>query len=397
MRQEFFNDSAQASLVGRAEEGKVGQQGDDDEHTRQSLPTDGMDHGTANTVGAGGDELMPLRSVAQGAESSFSRSQPLGGGGGLDGSCTLDFSHALEGLKPQQQQQQVPEESQALERSMRMLETTLGDTVALVTAFPAAGFRATASMRQTKSFAFSAKVSAQLPPLPPLLAPYAGFQLGGGAGVPKKADGRSFADLMLESPPQTPLGSRAGGGLEAFLAAPGSAAAGALPQAEPPLRLTWAQWLLERRMSLRCRGHAPAHGEVLCADEAAVSSDAIDLFACAALVISFFMFNPTATNVLHLFSCISVDTRPELNPLPDTSVRGTWLLQDVNQRCYEGAHARYLVGVGLPGVIVVCAGMPLLVFFLIFRNRNRLTEQETLARLGFLCHGAGRADRQLQK
>lgn len=58
----------------------------------------------------------------------------------------------------------------------------------------------------------------------------------------------------------------------------------------------------------------------------------------------FFMYTIVSTSTLELFSCIAVDSRS-----PRSRFRGKWLVHDMSQRCFEGAHLRYMLGVGIPG------------------------------------------------
>lgn len=127
----------------------------------------------------------------------------------------------------------------------------------------------------------------------------------------------------------------------------GSAAAGEGKGAR--LALSWRDYFLELEMLARCRGHLwHHHSHDQPSTEAELVGVSFDYFILAASCIAFILWTPAATAILQLFSCIRIEPQPELSPFP-SGFEGMWLLQDVSERCYEGRHLRYALGVGIPG------------------------------------------------
>lgn len=162
-------------------------------------------------------------------------------------------------------------------------------------------------------------------------------------------------------------------------------------EAGPPprlLRLTPEDRALERRMLARCGGKlAPRPDDP--ENEADVRRVALDCFVVTALCASFFMWTPASAAALQLWSCVRVERQPELNPLPSEHA-GLWLLADVSQRCFRGPHLRWVLAVGIPGLALVAAGVPLLVVAAVRAYRDHIAEDRVVARFGFLYYGARR-------
>eukprot|EP00198_Chlamydomonas_reinhardtii_P004333 XP_001693669.1 predicted protein [Chlamydomonas reinhardtii] len=104
---------------------------------------------------------------------------------------------------------------------------------------------------------------------------------------------------------------------------------------------------------------------------------------------------PSVTGQLFgLFSCIQLDTGPAEKVCPEpwdeASCRwdrhsvGLFWTQDPEQRCYEGVHLTLCAAVGVPGVLLFAAGIPLLSAWWLWRNRRRLWEDSFLSLYGSL-------------
>lgn len=177
-------------------------------------------------------------------------------------------------------------------------------------------------------------------------------------------------------------------------------------EGEPPLLLSWADWLLEKQICSRCRCAELAQGASAAASAArsvptrgaaaapaaadrpaTPDAAALDLFVLAAATVCFCIWTPAATAILQLFSCVRVEAHPELSPIP-SPFHGRWLLHDMSQRCFEGAHLRYVLGVGIPGLAVVILGIPLVIAHAVVSRRPRLEEEGVGRRYGFLYIGA---------
>lgn len=170
--------------------------------------------------------------------------------------------------------------------------------------------------------------------------------------------------------------------------APGPAG-GQDPSDRAPLAVSWSDWLLEVEMEARCRGHLWQHEPARSEED--LIAVAFDYFVLTFTCIAFIIWMPTATAILQLFSCIRVDPRPDLSPVP-SGFTGLWLLQDTSQKCFEGSHLRVALGVGVPGLIFVCVAFPLFTFGIVRRNRDKLTDPSTFRRYGFLYYVRPRAD-----
>ena len=116
--------------------------------------------------------------------------------------------------------------------------------------------------------------------------------------------------------------------------------------AAPPMLVAAAARRLENAMLRRCGGAVLSAGEN--ESMAAGRRRFVDNYTISAVCIVFFLWTPVATNTLVLFSCLEIEPRPWLSPLP-SQFRGFWLLEDATQRCYQGPHLAYALGVGLPG------------------------------------------------
>lgn len=98
----------------------------------------------------------------------------------------------------------------------------------------------------------------------------------------------------------------------------------------------------------------------------------------------FFMWTIVSTSTLELFSCISVD-----EDSPRSRFRGKFLIRDTSQRCFQGAHLRYMLGVGVPGLLLVCLAVPMFVIVstIKLKREGRISHPDTVARFGFIFYG----------
>lgn len=61
----------------------------------------------------------------------------------------------------------------------------------------------------------------------------------------------------------------------------------------------------------------------------------------------------------------------------------------MRQECYTGNHLTAVLAIGIPGAILVCLGIPLMGFLVMFRNRRHLHDAKVAAKYGFLYHQYG--------
>lgn len=65
----------------------------------------------------------------------------------------------------------------------------------------------------------------------------------------------------------------------------------------------------------------------------------------------FYRWIPVLRTSLQAFNCVRVDAGSAGMPLP-SPFDGSWLQQDVDQRCFEGAHLKYSVAAGVIGLLI---------------------------------------------
>jgi hypothetical protein len=72
---------------------------------------------------------------------------------------------------------------------------------------------------------------------------------------------------------------------------------------------------------------------------------------------------------------------------PDSDLYGYWLVMDATERCFQGTHMKYLVGMGVPGALVVVVGVPafIIVSMRIYRAKDMLNDPRVIAKFGFMC------------
>ncbi|KXZ42329.1 hypothetical protein GPECTOR_161g128 [Gonium pectorale] len=88
---------------------------------------------------------------------------------------------------------------------------------------------------------------------------------------------------------------------------------------------------------------------------------------------------------LEIFGCYFLDTGE--GPWPEFQQaawrRGYWT-RNMNQECYSGEHARLWVPIGAVCIVVVCIGIPLASFLIMFVNRQTLQSVDVVQTYGFL-------------
>ncbi|GIL90846.1 hypothetical protein Vretifemale_18555, partial [Volvox reticuliferus] len=144
-------------------------------------------------------------------------------------------------------------------------------------------------------------------------------------------------------------------------------------------------WLL-RTAWLRHRGKLASTNEVL----SYLRTRCIISINC----IIFIQYPSVVSQVFSLFSCMEIDRGPQVPVCVDPwdaatcsmdklSV-GLYWTQDLDQRCYRGIHLRLCLIVGVPGVLLFAAGIPLLSAWWLYRNRKRLHDGAFSALYGTL-------------
>lgn len=95
------------------------------------------------------------------------------------------------------------------------------------------------------------------------------------------------------------------------------------------------------------------------------------------IIILIFMTLPTVTSITFaIYNCVDV--------FNDGS---TYLALDVSLQCWTGDHNFYAQNLGIPIIIIWIVGLPLVAWFILFRKRQNLSDDENIARYGFLYTG----------
>ncbi|KAG2426969.1 hypothetical protein HXX76_012754 [Chlamydomonas incerta] len=110
--------------------------------------------------------------------------------------------------------------------------------------------------------------------------------------------------------------------------------------------------------------------------------------------IIFVMYPSVVTQLFSLFSCMQLDAGPPQLVCPDPwrpdscrwdrSSVGLFWTQDLEQRCYRGVHLTLCAAVGVPGLVLFAAGIPLLSAWWLWRNRAKLWDDGFIALYGSL-------------
>lgn len=80
----------------------------------------------------------------------------------------------------------------------------------------------------------------------------------------------------------------------------------------------------------------------------------------------------------------------EIDPAtPESDLHGYWLVMDAKERCFQGPHLKYLLGVGLPGALVVVVGVPAFIISCMkyYGAKNMLDDPRVIAKFGFMFYG----------
>lgn len=94
------------------------------------------------------------------------------------------------------------------------------------------------------------------------------------------------------------------------------------------------------------------------------------------VIIMLFTVHPdVATMMFSGFACYEIESEE------------TWLLEDLDIRCWQGDHTVYALSVALPGLVIWAFGIPLFALGLLIHYRKRLNEIYIRKKLGFIFMG----------
>eukprot|EP00736_Rhodelphis_marinus_P004900 Rmarinus@m.7032 len=92
------------------------------------------------------------------------------------------------------------------------------------------------------------------------------------------------------------------------------------------------------------------------------------------IVILFFLYPTLSSEVFMLLNCRDLGDR-------------SFLLESMDIECYTEDHIKQLQFVFIPGLVLYVCGIPMLAFYLLYRNRHHLSEPLVAAKYGFLYSG----------
>ena len=76
-----------------------------------------------------------------------------------------------------------------------------------------------------------------------------------------------------------------------------------------------------------------------------------------------------------LFFCVEIDNGDK------------WLQQDLDIRCWDSTHIKWSLAIGIPSIILWILGIPLLGFYMLYRNRKLLNHREFLGKYKYIYQG----------
>lgn len=95
------------------------------------------------------------------------------------------------------------------------------------------------------------------------------------------------------------------------------------------------------------------------------------------IIILIFMTLPTVTSITFaIYNCVNV-----------FNDGNTYLALDVSLQCWSGDHNFYAQNLGIPIISLWIVGLPLITWYILFRKRTNLADDENIARYGFLYTG----------
>jgi hypothetical protein len=117
----------------------------------------------------------------------------------------------------------------------------------------------------------------------------------------------------------------------------------------------------------------------------------VQMLPVTALVVAFFAYPSLLRASFTMFACLPIDT--PLGADRDASIpaaakfldhpQGYWIA-DITQKCFEGWHLGWVLGLGVPAVLVLCVGVPVALFVLLKINRSKAQQESFRIHFGFL-------------
>mmetsp|Transcript_31739 Transcript_31739/g.40745 ORF Transcript_31739/g.40745 Transcript_31739/m.40745 type:complete len:1210 (-) Transcript_31739:340-3969(-) len=92
-------------------------------------------------------------------------------------------------------------------------------------------------------------------------------------------------------------------------------------------------------------------------------------------IILFLLYPSVSLFCFRIFTCIELDD-------------GKYFLEDdLSVQCYTSEHRKFALGIGCPAVLLYVVGIPILMMYMVFKERNSLGSPHNMLRIGFLYEG----------
>lgn len=110
----------------------------------------------------------------------------------------------------------------------------------------------------------------------------------------------------------------------------------------------------------------------------------VPLLAITARVLLYY-YSTMATTLLSLFSCIEVDVLDARTPYRGyLAASGRYWTQEYSEKCFQGRHLNLIWALGLPGLLLLAVGLPLVILAFLICHRRHLADAKFTYRFGTL-------------
>ena len=106
------------------------------------------------------------------------------------------------------------------------------------------------------------------------------------------------------------------------------------------------------------------------------NAKALTKLVTSIIILIFITLPPITTITFAIYNCIDIFGNGE-----------SYLALDMSLQCWSGDHNFYAKAFGIPIILIWILGLPMLAFFILFRKRHKLGEEDNLTRYGFLYVG----------
>ncbi|PNH09491.1 hypothetical protein TSOC_003875 [Tetrabaena socialis] len=107
--------------------------------------------------------------------------------------------------------------------------------------------------------------------------------------------------------------------------------------------------------------------------------------AVVLIIASFILYPSLCQTSLGIFACYIIDSGAgAFKENQKASWRHGYWVRDMQQRCYDGIHHRVYMPIGVASTVILCLGLPLTYFVLVWRCRHNLKDVLVQIKYGFL-------------